>query len=1116
MLDRYTQNMLMSSAKFAEERNYWFGKLQGELVMSGFPLDRLRRTDGPYRPESLSIRLDGAVHENLMRLSNGSPLGVYMGALLGIGYLLYRYTGSEDLLLGMPAFRTNGDAGAGEAAFHFPLRLPIRREESGKELLLRIKEAVGEARKHRNIPFELLAEQVDIANRELLPLFCTVVAMKQLHGDAAGAGIEADAVFLFDLASDALDLTITYNAELYDRATIEQVAAHFSRLLGLAVGDLNRPLAEWDILSEEERRRIVSDFNDTADPYPSDKSLHEMFRAQALATPDNLAIISEEGNLTYRELEEKSNQCAHYLLEKGVQSQELVGVIAKRTPHTLVNIFGILKAGGVYVPVDPDHPEERRNLILQNSNCRLLLQPDAYEQEGMHALPTAAPELSCDSGRLAYVLYTSGSTGIPKGVAITHRNALNTVLACNRKFSVTEADRMIGISSFCFDLSVFDIFGTLSAGAALVLVPNQRDIPKIVELADKHGVTVWNSVPAILNLACDLQAGTEKSPNETLRLIMLSGDWIPLELFGKATSRYVNAQFVSLGGPTETSIWSIHYPVPGIDPEWVSIPYGMPMPNQQLYILNQDLQPCPFGVEGELYIGGDGVGAGYFNDEKRTSEFFIEHPEFGRLYKSGDFGLLKREGYIKLNGRKDFQIKIRGFRIDTKEIQATLLKVPGVTAAAVVARGEQAESKYLCAYYVADGEGDVRAPEIRRFLAARLPDYMVPSYFVPLAQMPLSANSKVDLNQLPEPDKSHLETGAAYEAPRNETEAQLVRVFQEVLGVEPVGIHDNFFALGGTSINALQAVTKLSAAFAVEMGDLFERQTAAHLAEWLQSENEREEKHPALLHLQAGEESRSPLYLVHPVSGIAFCYADFAKGLDAQQPLYGLQAQGLQEGEEPFGSLEEMAAHYVSGIRTVQPEGPYLLGGWSLGGVVAFEMARQLQEQGESVTGLVMIDSFVPAQSELPDDDAMVRGFAYDLAGRFGVDMERDKAFEGMEHEAMLSYVLEQAHLLDILPKSFGLSDLKRYFAVFRANVEAYRRYEPAGSVPRVLLYRAVDEPRAFRDETHGWNLFAETVEALDFEGDHYTIVQEPQVSRLTEHLNGKLPEWNAAASVSK
>ncbi|ARU60243.1 hypothetical protein CBW65_03580 [Tumebacillus avium] len=1091
-MDRYTQNMMLTSSKFAPEREYWSSQLAGELVLSAFPPDRLRASSAPYRKAAVQIALSDAASAHLNRLSNGSPLGLFMGLLVGVNYLLYRYTASVDLLVGMPGLKGSG---------HFALRTKLEPADTGKDLLLRVKEAVSAARKYGNIPFQLLQEQLDISNRNLLPLFCTVVQLEGLHQTDGAEALQADTVFTFAEQDGQIVLNLDYNEHLYDRVTIEALAAHLDRLLAAITGEINRPLAEIDMLSAAERDAIILGFNDTQEDYPADSTLHDMMSRQAAQTPDAPAILSEAGNLTYRELDERSSQIAHWLVEQGVASGELVGVIAKRTPQTLVNIFGILKAGGVYVPVDPDHPEERRKLILETSNCRLLLEPDLYEREGLSALQTDGPQVQTPSSQLAYVLYTSGSTGVPKGVAITHRNALNTVLACSRKFAVGAGDRLIGISSFCFDLSVFDIFGTMSAGAALVLVPNQRDIPKIVELAEKYEVTVWNSVPAILNLACGLIE--EGQTSEKLRLIMLSGDWIPLELFGKATGRFVNARFISLGGPTETSIWSIHYPVTEIKSDWVSIPYGMPMPNQQIYILNSDLQVCPYGVEGELYIGGDGVGAGYLNDPERTAAFFIEHPQFGRLYKSGDFGALQRAGHIKLSGRKDFQIKIRGFRIDTKEIQSTLLKIDGVTAAAVVARGEGAENKHLVAYLVA--EPGVSIPFVRNFLAARLPDYMVPSYFVPLDAMPLSANSKVDLNQLPEPDLSQLATGAEYEAPRNEVETKLVSVFQDVLGVEKIGVHDNFFALGGTSIKALQAVTRLSAEYPVEMGDIFERQTAANLAELIQGAEQVQPKHNALLRIQGGEQT--PLFMVHPVSGIAYCYTDLARGLSGQ-PFYGLQAPSLQAGQEPITTLEEIAACYVEAVRTVQPQGPYLLGGWSMGGVVAFEMAEQFRALGETVELIAMIDSYVPALSELPDDEQMVREFAADLAGRFGVEIgDRAQAFQGVEQDAMLRYVLEQAHAQDVLPASFELEDLKRYFAVFKTNVEAYRRYEPTGRAKRIVLYRATQHAPASGDldPTHGFRELAEEIEVVKMEADHFTIVQAPHVFLLADHLSREL-----------
>lgn len=838
-LDRYTSNMILSSGKYAEERSYWLDKLGGDWSMSGFPADRLRRDDHPYRRADWTGRLEGEAFAALNRVNNGSAQAWYMTLLLGVKYLLYRYTGSEDIVMGMPAFRSAREGQAGGASGNAPtttpttasrtpmyaLRTAIGRSDTARDLLLRIKDVVSEARKHRNISYEMILDQAGDG-----PLFHTAALLKNIHALPDPEHLQADTLFLFDWQPDGVEVTVLYNKCLYEHQTIEQIGTHLLHLLTLVSQDFSQAMSALDILTESERHDITTSYNDTAFDYPKDMTLHRLFTEQAQRTPDRLAVIGEQGSLTYRELDEASNRCARYLIAHGIRPRDQVGVIAGRALDTVVYVFGILKAGAAYVPLEPDTPEERKEHVLHHSDCRLLLHPGDYERQGMESYDTAPLAELTDAESLAYVVYTSGSTGVPKGVATAHRAVVNTLLDINGKFRLTEQDRVIGISSLCFDLSVYDIFGTLATGAALVLVPDQRDIPHVIELVLRHGVTVWNTVPALLDLAVQ---HLDTAPAETqLRLFLLSGDWIPVSLFGKVETHFPEARMIALGGATEAAIWSIHYPVTHVDPHSTSLPYGMPLGNQQVYVLNQDLQPCPYDVEGQICIGGDGVAVGYYNDPQRTADSFTEHPRFGRLYQTGDYGVFTRHGYIKLHGRRDFQIKIRGFRIEIQEIQAALLRFTGIRDAVVTARGENAADKHLCAYLIADR--DLTVQELRDFLADSLPDYMIPSYFMRLERLPLSPNGKVNLNDLPVPEREHsLLQSTAYAPPRNEIEAKIVQVWQEVLGLEPIGIYDNFFTLGGDSMKALKVIAKLSVDYTVEANDMFERQTVARFAERL-------------------------------------------------------------------------------------------------------------------------------------------------------------------------------------------------------------------------------------------------------------------------------------------
>ncbi|MGB8955438.1 MAG: amino acid adenylation domain-containing protein, partial [Tumebacillaceae bacterium] len=596
-----------------------------------------------------------------------------------------------------------------------------------------------------------------------------------------------------------LMLNWDYVDTLFDEELINKMFDHYTGMLEAWMAEEE---AQEPSLPEPDRAFIEA-YNQTAEAIPAE-TLHGLFLSQAARTPQREAVRFGDESLSYEELDRRSNQVARYLLERGVGRNDLIGVFGKRHPSTIVSILGILKAGAAYVPVDPDYPEDRVQYILSNSACKVFLGEGAYETEGIGTYSTEALDVAYHPEDLAYVIYTSGSTGRPKGVVITHQAAANTVQDMNRKFAVTAEDRMLGISSLCFDLSVYDIFGALAAGAALVQIADQRDVRDMIEIVERERISIWNSVPAILDLTVDT---VEKGfVNTTLRVVLLSGDKIPLPLPDKVKKHFTKTSVISLGGATEASIWSIYYPVEEVHSNWKTIPYGKPLANQTFYVLNPQLELCPVGVQGELYIGGIGLAQGYLNDEEKTKAAFFIHPTFGPLYKTGDHGVWRPEGHIEFLGRIDHQVKIRGYRVELGEIETTLMQHPSVKNATVIDRTDAAGKKYLCAYIVP--ESDVQSSELREHLGATLPDYMVPSHFVTIEAIPLTPNGKVDRKALPEPEVQATEAAADREA-RNETEAALQAICQDVMGMERVSVTANFFELGMNSVLMVKMINRI-------------------------------------------------------------------------------------------------------------------------------------------------------------------------------------------------------------------------------------------------------------------------------------------------------------------
>jgi amino acid adenylation domain-containing protein len=643
-----------------------------------------------------------------------------------------------------------------------------------------------------------------------------------------------------------LELHWDYPDGLFPDGVLDEMfVAYLTLLNALAEGEgaWTGPLPEILPPAQLEARRAEAA---AGAPIPP-RLLDELFVEQARVRPDAVAVVSGERSLAYGELEIHSRELAHTLRALGVERGALVAVALEKGWEQVVAVLGVLRAGGAYVPLDPGMPRERFLKILRDTGTNVVVTaarlavdwPDGVRPVFLEAWGGAAaadlPALERNWDDLAYVIYTSGSTGDPKGAMIPHRGAVNTLLDVNHRLGIGVGDRALALSSLSFDLSVYDVFGTLAAGGTLVMPgPDElRDPESWLSWIRRERVTVWNSVPALMEMLVEYMEERGITQPGSLRAVMLSGDWIPVHLPDRVRAAFPAAQVHSLGGPTEASIWQVHFPVGEVDPAWPSIPYGRPLRNQHVYVLNERLEVCPELVTGEIYIGGDGVGIGYWGDEARTRERFITHPRSGeRLYRSGDLGRYLRGGIVEILGREDHQVKIQGHRIELGEIEAALLRHPAVHGAvAAVIRGDRAPAR-LAAYVVPAEPGAVDAAQLRRFMEAHLPPYMVPAAFILLDRLPLTRNGKVDRNALAGLAELPAEPSGGHVPPRTEVERELASIWGGLLNVESAGVHDDFFRSGGNSILAMRFCTAVGRGMAreVSMRDFFEGPTIAHVA----------------------------------------------------------------------------------------------------------------------------------------------------------------------------------------------------------------------------------------------------------------------------------------------
>ncbi|MGD2184360.1 amino acid adenylation domain-containing protein [Lusitaniella coriacea] len=640
--------------------------------------------------------------------------------------------------------------------------------------------------------------------------------------------------------------------ELFPDGLIAEMFAAYCRLLET----LATSATAWQktpVLLPPAQLALYDAINRTDAPI-SETLLHELFAARVEERANELAVIAPQRTLTYQELFSLSNQLAHRLRKLGADRDRLVAVVMEKGWEQIVAVLGILASGAAYVPIDPSLPEERRKMLLANSSAiAILTQSWLHESlswsSGIPRLYVDCDDLTEESSApltpqqtpddLAYLIYTSGSTGMPKGVAIAHRGAVNTIEEINRRFGIGAGDRVLALSSLSFDLSVYDIFGVLAVGGAIVLpeAKRDRDPRHWAELLQQYGVTLWNSVPALMQMMVDYTNNLEE-----LRLVLLSGDWIPLSLPKQIKAEEKNIQIVSLGGATEASIWSIYHPIDRVEPTWKSIPYGVPLANQRFYVLDEALEPRPVWVAGSLYIGGIGLAREYWRDREKTDKHFLIHPRTKeRLYKTGDLGRYLPDGNIEFLGRDDFQVKVGGYRIELGEIEAALTQHSQIKHTIAEVLGDDGRNKRLVAYLIGEGE-EIPAADLRRFLSDRLPDYMIPSAFICLDTFPLSANGKVNRRALPIPDYLNTQNREADISPRNPLEQTIATIWQEVLELEKVGVNRNFFDLGGNSLFLTRVYGKILKQLPdlmqnVTLVDLFNYSTIRQLSQYLTGQN---------------------------------------------------------------------------------------------------------------------------------------------------------------------------------------------------------------------------------------------------------------------------------------
>jgi amino acid adenylation domain-containing protein len=1138
------------------QAEYWLARLADYQRVALPPWSWMRAAEIPAGVDPGQVVISAETSTGLQQLARAADVPLKSVLLAAHLRVLSLLSGQTDVVTGLVSNGRPETSGSEQTLGLFLNTLPLRFHLSGGswiELARAVFAAERELLPFRRYPMGEIQRRLggeplfEIAfNFVHFHVYQQILAVRELEVlDQSVAGRTNFALVAnvsIDPASSQIRLSLEYDPARLSPAQIAAIGGYYASALEAMAREPHQDWRSRSLLAATEIERLLKQWNASESRYPQELLVHQLVEAHAAVTPGALALRDGDRSLSYAELNIRANHLAHHLLRRGVEPETLVAVYAERSLELIVAALAVLKAGAAYVPIDPAYPPERVGLMLESaqaeivltqSRLRALLLPTSaqivvVDQDWPPALPSDRENPVCriTIEHLAYAIYTSGSTGQPKGVAIPHAALLNLIAWHRQRYAVTAADRVTQLAGPGFDAAVWELWPSLASGASVHIVDaNLRAEPaRLLAWLAQERISICFMPTPLAELAL-----AEPWPRaSTLRFLLTGGDALR-----RYPPRDLPCALINHYGPTEYTVVTSSAEVDPDDQASGPPPIGHPIANTEIFVLDTLLQPVPVGVAGEVYIGGMGLARGYHGRPDLTAERFVPHPFAAaggaRLYKTGDLARYRPDGTLEFLGRIDQQVKLRGFRIELGEIEARLLAHPALVDAAAIVR-ETPAGRQIVAYVVEEQgskgtkEQGNREPlghtkeQLHAFLAAALPDYMLPAAFVFLDALPLTPNGKLDRRALPEPDIAERQRGSTLVAPRTPVERTLAGIWRELLGIPEVGVYDNFFALGGHSLLAVRLISQIRQHFAVQLPlmALFQAPTIEQLALAL------DRAHPTssatIVPIQASGKN-APLFLIHPVGGSVLCYAELSAALGPEQPVYGVQSPGVEGSLPPAAQVENLAAQYLSAIRTAQPDGPYLLGGWSFGGLLAFEIARQLRAQHEQVAALLLLDTAAPkeaAPAASLDDTTLAAWFAEDLAGLAAqpdaIDWQRLRT---LPPDRQLTALLAEARTLGSLPADIDDEQLRRLFAVFKAHVHAARAYRPqryAGDLTLILPEQ--HEPNA--DPSFEWQALLDGKLAVQrVKGTHYTMLRAPQVRQIAELIRRSIDEALQAAAYS-
>ena len=1188
-----------------KQREYWIKLFAGEVPTLNLPTDYIRPTEQSNEGKNLRFEMGKEETTALNTLLPGEDATLYIKLLAVFYIFLYKLTGQEDIVVGTPTAgrrRPELENIIGMFVNTLPMRNYPGGDKTCREFLKEVRDTTLQAFENQEYPFEELIETLNL-ERDMSrnPLFDAAFTLQNTPSGklAPNPYKYENRIAKFDLtlhsfeSGDRLFFAIEYCVKLFDEKTIQRFSGYIKRIISSITQDPMQKLGEIEIIPPEEKNWVLHELNHTDVRYPSDKTLHQLFAQQVEQVPDHIALVGPTETkyrtymtnrtyisyISYRELNGKADQLAYLLIERGVRSDIIVGLLLERSLEVIIAILGILKAGGAYLPIDPEYPPERIDYMLKDSeakvlvttpsipgklekllivNCQLLMVNEIPpDRRSLNNPPKEAiNHLQLEQVSLAYVLYTSGSTGKPKGVILEHRSVVNYTWWAAKRYVKDEKVNFPFYTSIAFDLSVTSLFVPLITGNSIIVYRNEEgetSIDALERIIRDERIGVVKLTPAHLRIVKEMQLET----TSRIKRFILGGENLESRLVDEIHKKFDGKlEIYNEYGPTEATVGCmIHLFDPGKDRR-PSVPIGVPADNLRIFILDKFLKPASSGVTGELCISGPQLARGYLNQPELTCEKFkiinyklkiknkrgdlrADLNAFGngethdlllraksqepraKFYRTGDLARRLPSGDLEYLGRIDQQVKIRGHRIELGEIEFQLLKHPNVKETLMIVKEDKNGDKYLCSYIVSVENGTFNASELRKYLSGKLPDYMIPLYFISLAKFPLTPNGKIDHKTLPAPGIIQED----YIAPQDEVEKKLVEIWSEVLGIEEkkISTDKNFFELGGHSLKAAVVISAISGKLGprVPLIEIFRAPTIRQLGQYIKDNRQDitlfTDEHLVLLKKSTANDGH--LFFIHDGTGEVDGYVEFCKGLNIRVNCWGILANRIENYTPLDLSIEDIAADYIKTLRKVQSHGPYFIAGWSLGGIIAFEMALQLETSGENVSFLGLID----APSPQSDRSKALPHFTLEteinlLMDYWPDDQIKDKVKQVTHIDEIWPIVVNYLEkkennynadtiktlipgdLARLIPNydQANIKELIYYLNMNRTLTASLLRYIPCGKINILAHYfKASETPGIIKK---GWDDYcSKSLETYEIEGDHFSILKKPSVTRVGE-----------------